>query len=296
MKLLFITILLFLSPPILAGSDHPDLSEFSSLLNADVYAGFGLARDIISHVYKDSPFLPRDYDLAIVGSDLSEEKALAVLSEHGSVVKTIQMYREEIKPSGRIFAYHYGFVIIIDAQGTQIDFKFFKSVEDAHTRGLFDVEKVLIPLNNRSLVHIISDLKDFKTIGKPFEISDPHNGFSSILSKNPKTVNWAKARASSLDWIIRGAMINAKLGESGFNSAERELMIAQLKKVQYIRANELALIKRAMAHKKSWRVKELLADLGFFEELKKWRWNAPALELVDSWNLRSNHFSCGNLL
>jgi len=296
MRPLLICFLILFSKPVFANPEHPDLKPFSSLLNADLYAGFGLARDMINHVYKDQPFQPRDYDLAVIGSDLSEEQALALLERFGKIIKTIQMHREVIKPGGNVFAFHYGFVIIIDAQGIQIDFKFFKTVEDAHTRGLFDVEKLLIPLKNRSIVEVVSDLKDHKLRGRHFEMSDPHDGLTSILTQTPKTVNWAKAKGSSLDWIIRGAMINAKLGGKGFLPSERKLMIERLKTIQYIRETDLALIKRALAHKKSARVKELLTDLGFFEQLKKWRWNTPALEMVELWNRLPASMSCKKLI
>jgi len=268
----------------------PDLTPFNQLFqNGELHAGFGLARDLISHVYLGQAFAPRDYDFAVIGTNWSEEEAEAILSQFGQIRKKLQMSREEIKPSGRVFSYRYGFVIIIEYLGTQLDFKFFNNLEEAHTRGLFNVEKILFPMAGRSIEELISDTQKIQKQGRlpnSAEVSDPHHGIRSILEKNPVTINWAKAKASPLDWLIRGAMIYAKMGVPRLAPQEVEQMKTAIRSVQFMLKSDYSLIERAIAHKRWWHVRDLLESVEFFEHVNKWRWSEPVRQKVHEWRLQ----------
>ncbi len=272
------------------GATSPDLAPFHQLFqNGELHAGFGLARDLIAHVYQGRRFAPRDYDFAVIGTNWSEEEAELILSQYGKVIKKIQMSREVIKPSGRVFSYHYGFVIIIDYLGTQVDFKFFNSLEDAHTRGLYNVEKILFPMAGRSIEELISDTEKIRRDGRTpnsLEVSDPHDGITAILQKSPITVNWAKAKASPLDWLIRGAMIYAKMGVPKLAPQEIEQMKEAVRSVQFMLKSDYALIDRAIAHKRWWHVRELLESVNFFDHIQTWRWSEPVRARVQEWRLQ----------
>jgi hypothetical protein len=263
----------------------PDLAPFQELFPGDqLNAGFGLARDMITHVYFGRKFAPRDLDFAVIGANWEKDQAIEILGQYGRVDRTLDMVKEVLTPSGRVFAYHYGFVVIIEHEGVQVDFKFFKSYEDAHTRGLFDVEKILFPLNGRPLETVIEELKIIRQEGRtpgPEFMSDPHNGFESILTNNPKTINWAKAKAHPIDWVIRGAMIYAKLGIPHFLPTELELMRRYISRVQYIMPKERGLFPRAANHPRAPLVKSLLDSAGFFQAYPSWRWTQPVQDSVD---------------
>ena len=268
-----------------------DISEFTKLFPGEqLNAGFGLARDIVSHVYQGKTFAPRDYDFAVIGTGWSKEKAEKILSQYGTIKKTLDMYKEVIQPSGRVFAYLFGHVIILERDGVQLDFKFFKSYEDAHFRGLFDVEKVLFPLRGRSIGQLISDIRQIKKEGRipgAGEVSDPYHGVEAIINSNPKTINWAMVQARPLDWVIRGLMIYAKLGDRPIAPREKVKMEAILESVQYMLPRDYALVKRAINHKRWWRVRELLAEIGFFKALPIWRWSEPVQGAVSRWRAES---------
>lgn len=290
LKNLIVSLLLFVSSVSLAQEESakyslPNLAPFQELFPGDqLNAGFGLARDMIAHVYFGRKFAPRDLDFAVIGANLEKEQAIDILGRYGRVDRTLDMVKEVLTPSGQVFAYHYGFVVIIEHEGVQVDFKFFKSYEDAHTRGLFDVEKVLFPLNDRSLETVIEELKTIKSENRtpgPEFMSDPHNGFEAILNNNPKTVNWAKAKSHPLDWVIRGAMIYAKLGIPRFLPSEIELMRNYVDQIQYIMPKERGLFQRAANHPRALLVKDLLDSVGFFQAYPSWRWTEPVQEPVD---------------
>lgn len=272
------------------GATSPDLAPFHQLFhNGELHAGFGLARDLIAHVYQGRRFAPRDYDFAVIGTNWSEEEAEAILSHYGQVRKKLQMSREVITPSGRVFSYRYGFVIIIDYLGTQLDFKFFNNHEEAHTRGLFNVEKILFPMAGRSIEELIADTEKIRSEGRipnSSEVSDPHDGIPAILEKSPLTINWAKAKASPLDWLIRGAMIYAKMGVPKLAPQEIEQMKEALRSVQFMLKSDYALVDRAIAHKRWWHVRELLESVGFFDQVNKWRWSEPVRAKVQKWRLQ----------
>ncbi|MGH1468875.1 MAG: hypothetical protein ACRBBP_08355 [Bdellovibrionales bacterium] len=272
--------------PIASFAQHPDISKFNSLFKGQLYAGFGLARDLVSHVYQGKPFNPRDYDFAVVGTGWSEEKAEQVLSRYGTIVRKLRVGKEVLKPSGRVFSYEYGFVIILEYKGEQLDFKFFDTLEDAHIRGLYDVEKILFPLNERSIDQLVADTHQIKSrsrLPEGREVSDPHKGIESTLAERPLTVNWGRATAAPIDWAVRGAMIYAKLGKNDFPHAEKQKMIQMLHSVQFMLPSDYAIIRRAIKHKSSSRVKELLDSIGFFEKYQKWRWNEPISGEIKSW-------------
>lgn len=261
-----------------------DITPFFKVLEgAELYMGFGLARDLINHVYFGKDFAPRDYDLAVVGSTWTKEEAIETLQKYGKVMKVLDVSKEVVKPNGNVFLYQHGFVVIIDHKGVQVDFKFFKNLPDAHQRGFYNVEKVLIPFDGRSIEQVLDDFLMIREQGRlpnKMEVSDPFGGISSILDKNPITSEPAKAKARKIDWIIRGAMIFAKMGVKKFPQDEIEIMKQYIRDVQYIMPFERGLFPRAYNHPSWWHVKELLESVGFFESFPKWKWREPVNEYV----------------
>lgn len=282
---------------------HPDLDQIYKIIDQNkLYAGFGFARDLIDHIYNGSNFSPRDYDFAVVGSTWTESEAEAKLSKLGSVVRKIDMWEERLAPNGNIFSYHYGFVIIIEYEGLQLDFKFFKTLEDAHKRGFYNTEKILIPLRGLSIAELVNhlQLKTLRGLKLPVSqtLSDPYGGVQSIIEKKPVTVNWPKAKALTLDWIIRGAMINAKLGRDQF-SKEEKLAIAKIfPKIKYVLPSGHALIQRASQHPRSDLVFALLESVGFFNTLPKWRWSELSNSIISEWSSKISNktFKCSAML
>lgn len=267
-------------------------------MSGELYAGFGLARDIIAHTYLGKPLAPRDYDFAVIGSEWTEAEARAFIEQYGKIVRRLDMVKEVVKPSGNVFAYPNGFVLIAEINGQQLDFKFFKTLEDAHIRGIFDVEKILFPMRGESIEDLVERVKSIQQRGElpgPGDVSDPYKGIEAIIRGFPKTINWGLAKASPLDWVIRGAMIYAKMGRLRWiHPSERELMIEAIKGTQYVLPKHRGLFNRAVDHRQSYHVREILADLGFFEQFPRWRWNDPVEELMNSWVQKSymNPWTC----
>jgi hypothetical protein len=270
-------------------STSPDLTPFHKIFSqGELYAGFGLARDLLAHVYFAKDFRPRDYDFAVIASGLTKEEAMARLGEIGQIRKVIDTGKEVLHPNGNVTTYTYGFVVILDYNGQQLDFKFFDSIDDAHVRGIFDVEKILFPLNGQSIEVLAQELRQIHAQGdipSGSMVSDPYNGVTSFLNRTARTVNWAKATSSPIEWIIRGAMIHAKMGSQGIHPEELQMMRSALGRVRYMWKNDYPLVDRAIRHRQWWRVRETLELTGFFDVVPNLRWSEPVRKQIQEWRM-----------
>lgn len=294
MKNRIILLLLFFLPQItFAKSTYHelDLTRFHQLFGEGaLHAGFGLARDVISYAYKGADFAPRDFDFAVIKSGLSEQEAREALSEMGKIVRVLDVHGEKLVPSGQVFGKKHGFVIIIEHQGIQLDFKFFENMKDAHNRGLFNVDKILFPLEGRSINGLLQDVKAIAEEGRlpnSHEVIDPYRGVEGVLFNQVKTVNWAKAAAGPVEWAIRSAMIRAKMGGVKLPPEEKKAMKIALRDTMYIRDNEKRLVDRAISHKKWWEVRRMLGNVGFFREYRNWLGEDLIRQPVMSWLKKS---------
>ena len=141
----------------------------------------------------------------------------------------------------------------------------------------------------RSIEELIADTQKIMSEGRlpnASEVSDPHEGIKAILENTPVTINWAKAKASPLDWLIRGAMIYAKMGVAKLAPQEIEQMKEAVHSVQFMLQSDYSLIDRAIAHKRWWHVRELLESVEFFDYVNKWRWSEPVRAKVQEWRMK----------